>query len=67
MQLRVALPIERKLLIENLAEHIASHIVERQSALRAEVKIAARYPIERLTPVTGLRTQELVTLAALGT
>ena len=53
--------IEEKLLVENLAEHIARHIVERQQALRAEVKIAARYPIERLTPVTGLRTQELVT------
>src|SRR3954465_11954502 len=54
--------IDGKLLLENLAEHIARHIVERQRALRAEVKIAARYPIERLTPVTGLRTQELVTL-----
>jgi GTP cyclohydrolase IV len=54
--------IDEKLLVENLAEHIARHIVERQKALRAEVKIAARYPIERLTPVTALRTQELVTL-----
>jgi GTP cyclohydrolase IV len=57
--------IDGKLLVENLAEHIARHIVERQRALRAEVKIAARYPIERLTPVTGLRTQELVTLIGL--
>jgi GTP cyclohydrolase IV len=57
--------IDGKLLVENLAEHIAKHIVERQRALRAEVKIAARYPIERLTPVTGLRTQELVTLVGL--
>jgi GTP cyclohydrolase IV len=57
--------IDGKLLVENLAEHIAKHIVERQQALRAEVKIAARYPIERLTPVTGLRTQELVTLIGL--
>ncbi|MEO8289497.1 MAG: GTP cyclohydrolase MptA [Gaiellaceae bacterium] len=54
--------IDEKLLVENLAEHIARHIVERQQALRAEVRIAARYPIERLTPVTALRTQELVTL-----
>ena len=54
--------IDEKLLIENLAEHIARKIVDRQQALRAEVKIAARYPIERLTPVTALRTQELVTL-----
>jgi GTP cyclohydrolase IV len=59
--------IDGKLLVENLAEHIARHIVERQQALRAEVKIAARYPIERLTPVTGLRTQELVTLIGLAT
>ncbi len=54
--------IEEKLLVERLAENIARHIVERQQALRAEVKIAARYPIERLTPVSALRTQELVTL-----
>jgi GTP cyclohydrolase I/GTP cyclohydrolase-4 len=54
-----------KLLVENLAAHIAEHILERQHALRAEVKISARYPIERLTPVTGLRTQELVTLLGL--
>jgi GTP cyclohydrolase I/GTP cyclohydrolase-4 len=53
--------------VERLAEHIARHIVERQDALRAEVKIAARYPIERSTPVTGLRTQELVTLIGLAT
>ncbi len=56
------LVIGGKLLVERLAEHIARHIVERQQALRAEVKIAARYPIERSTPVTALRTQELVTL-----
>src|SRR3712207_9183169 len=33
-----------------------------RSACRAEVSIRARYPIERLTPVTGMHTQELVTL-----
>ncbi|HYZ20371.1 MAG TPA: GTP cyclohydrolase MptA [Gaiellaceae bacterium] len=49
-------------LIEVLAEHIARHIVERQRALRAEVRIAARYPIQRTTPVTGLPTQEMVSL-----
>jgi GTP cyclohydrolase I/GTP cyclohydrolase-4 len=57
--------IGEKLLVERLAEHIARHIVDRQGALRAEVRIAARYPIERSTPVTGLRTQELVTLLGL--
>ncbi|MDQ4081408.1 MAG: GTP cyclohydrolase MptA [Actinomycetota bacterium] len=56
------LVIGEKLLVERLAEHIASHVVERQRACRAEVSIRARYPIERLTPVTALQTQELVTL-----
>jgi len=49
-------------LVEVLAEHIAAHIVERQRALRAEVRIAARYPLERTTPVTRLPTQEMVSL-----
>jgi GTP cyclohydrolase IV len=49
-------------LIEVLAEHIATHIVERQQALRAEVHIAAMYPIKRKTPITGLPTQEMVSL-----
>lgn len=49
-------------LIEHLAEHVARHIVSRQSALVAEVKIVARYPYERRTPVTGLATQEMVSL-----
>ena len=59
------LVIGEKLLVERLAEHIASHVVDRQRARRAEVTIRARYPIERLTPVTGLPTQELVTLIGL--
>jgi GTP cyclohydrolase IV len=49
-------------LVETLADHIARHIVERQRALRAEVKITARYPLERKTPVTELPTQEMVAL-----
>jgi GTP cyclohydrolase-4 len=49
-------------LVETLAEHIAKHIVERQHALRAEVRIEAQYPVERRTPVTGLPTQEITTL-----
>jgi GTP cyclohydrolase I/GTP cyclohydrolase-4 len=56
------LVIPGKLRVERLAEHVAEHIVERQRASRAEVRVRARYPIERLTPVTGLATQELVTL-----
>ncbi|HEY2326461.1 MAG TPA: GTP cyclohydrolase MptA [Gaiellaceae bacterium] len=49
-------------LVETLAEHIARHIVERQHALRAEVRIQAQYPLARRTPVTGLPTQEIATL-----
>src|SRR5919199_2217362 len=49
-------------LVEELAEHIAAHIIERQRALRAEVRIVARYPLERETPVTRLPTQEIVSL-----
>jgi GTP cyclohydrolase-4 len=54
--------IGEALLVEDLAEHIARHIVDRQSALRAEVRIVARYPLQRRTPVTGLATQEMVSL-----
>jgi GTP cyclohydrolase IV len=54
--------IGEALLVETLAEHIASHIVRRQEALRAEVEITARYPLERTTPVTKRRTQEMVSL-----
>jgi GTP cyclohydrolase-4 len=49
-------------LVETLAEHIARHILDRQQAVRAEVQIVARYPLERTTPVSGLRTQEMVSL-----
>jgi GTP cyclohydrolase IV len=49
-------------LVEELAEHIARHIVERQAAGRAEVRIAARYPVERRTPVTRLATQEMISI-----
>jgi GTP cyclohydrolase I/GTP cyclohydrolase-4 len=49
-------------LVEDLAEHVARRIVERQDALLAEVQITARYPYERQTPVTKLSTQEMVSL-----
>ncbi len=54
--------IGESFLVEELAEHIAQHIVERQRAGRAEVRIVTRYPRQKTTPVTGLATQELVTL-----
>ncbi len=49
-------------IIEEIAEVIARHIVERQNAHRAEVRITARWPMRRITPVTGLPTQEMVSL-----
>jgi GTP cyclohydrolase IV len=57
--------IGEALLVESLAEHIAAHIVRRQHALRAEVRIVARYPLGRETPVSGLQTQEMVSLIGL--
>jgi GTP cyclohydrolase-4 len=54
--------LEEAFLIEELAAHIAEHIVERQGAGRAETQIVARYPIERRTPITDLPTQEMVAL-----
>jgi GTP cyclohydrolase IV len=62
--------LEEAFLVEELAAHIAEHVVERQGAGRAETRIVARYPIERRTPVTKLPTQEMVALvgiAAAGT
>jgi GTP cyclohydrolase I/GTP cyclohydrolase-4 len=52
-------------LVEDLAEHVARHIVERQEALVAEVRIVAQYPYERRTPVSGLSTQEMVSLVGI--
>src|SRR6476661_3035656 len=49
-------------LVEDLAEHVARRVVDRQEALLAEVRIVARYPYERRTPITKLATQEMVSL-----
>jgi GTP cyclohydrolase IV len=54
--------IGEALFVETLAAHIATHVLERHEALRAEVRIEAQYPLERRTPVTGLPTQEIATL-----
>jgi GTP cyclohydrolase-4 len=45
--------------VEDLAEHIAARVVERQQALRSEVSIRAKFPVTRMTPVSGLPTQEI--------
>src|ERR671932_1694039 len=54
--------IPEAFLVEELADHIARHILDRQDALRAEVRIVASYPVERETPVTKLRTQEPISI-----
>ena len=48
--------------VEEIAEVIARSIVERQHAVRAEVRVTARWPMRRMTPVTALPTQEMVSL-----
>ena len=47
---------------EQLAQHVAVQVRERQDALRAEVTIAARYPEYKPAPVSGIPTQEIYTL-----
>src|SRR6478672_11080689 len=41
-------------LVEDLAEHVARRVVDRQEALLAEVRIVARYPYERVRRVVGV-------------
>jgi GTP cyclohydrolase-4 len=47
---------------ETLAAHIAERVRDRQQGLRAEVRIAARYPEHQNAPVSGIRTQSIYTL-----
>src|SRR5436190_15090338 len=47
---------------EQLAQHVAEQVRERQGALRAEVTIAARYPEHKPASVSGIATQEIYTL-----
>src|SRR3954452_13007935 len=51
--------IGESLHVEDLAEHIAAGIVERQRAVRSEVTIRAKFPVTRRTPVSDLPTQEI--------
>jgi GTP cyclohydrolase I/GTP cyclohydrolase-4 len=47
---------------ENLAEHIAQLVRNRQGARRAEVSVEARFPEHKPAPVSAVNTQELYTL-----
>ena len=51
--------IGEALIIEALAERIATKLVESQRALRSEVTIRASYPVQKRTPVTDIPTQEM--------
>ena len=51
--------IGEALIIEALAERIATKLVASQRALRSEVTIRASYPVEKRTPVTDIPTQEM--------
>ena len=50
--------------IEILAEAVAQAIVERQKVSQAEVSIHTAYPMQKWTPVSGRRTQEIYGLLA---
>jgi len=50
--------------IEVLAEEITKAIIERQKVSRAEVSIRTAYPMQKWTPVSGRRTQEIYGLFA---
>src|ERR671926_573835 len=53
---------ESALRAETLAQHIAEKVRDRQDALRAEVRIEARYPEHKPAPVSGIPTQEIYSL-----
>ena len=54
--------LSERLRAEELAAHISQRVRERQGGMRAEVRIAARYPETVTTPESGLPTQEIYTL-----
>lgn len=50
--------------LEILAEAVAKSVIERQKVSRAEVHIRTSYPLQKWTPVSGRRTQEVYGLLA---
>ncbi len=48
--------------IETLAERVARQIIARQQAVRSEVHVRAVYPMEKISPISGRKMQELYTL-----
>ncbi|HET8912819.1 MAG TPA: GTP cyclohydrolase MptA [Ktedonobacteraceae bacterium] len=50
--------------IEMVAEHLAKKIVEKQKVYRAEVSVRTAFPLQKWTPMSGRRTQEVYGLVA---
>ncbi|MEA3376871.1 MAG: GTP cyclohydrolase MptA [Chloroflexota bacterium] len=48
--------------VESLAERLALQVVQSQQALRSEVHVRAQYPMQKVTPISGKRVEELYTL-----
>lgn len=53
--------------IETMAERIAFLVVERQEALRSEVRIRAHFPLKKHTPISGKLSQEIYTFIGIST
>jgi GTP cyclohydrolase-4 len=51
--------------VERLVEAIARRIVESQRAIRADVRLRADFGLERWTPVSGKRGEEIYTLVGI--
>lgn len=51
--------------IERLVDAIARHIVQSQRAIRADVRLRADFGLERWTPVSGKRGEEIYTLVGI--
>ena len=56
---------ERAGRVEDLVEQIAREIVVSQDAIRADVRVRAEFGLERWTPVSGKRTEEMYTLVGI--
>jgi GTP cyclohydrolase-4 len=53
--------------IESLAERLAWRLRQTHHAARSEAHIRIRYPMDKWTPVSGKKTQELYTLISIST
>ncbi len=56
------IPIETAPTLERLAERIARQLLQDQRTVRSDVRIRARFPLERYAPVSGKPSQEIYTL-----